>query len=88
MDDNDRDRMFALLKQGFNKALSGEFDPEKGCLKLVKNLETGENQMIYIPPASGKAYFACKNNETKHLHLWVGEPEGWKCTEESDLIPR
>lgn len=50
MNDEDRKKMFSYLTNEFARALSGEFDPERGGLKLVFNLEKNEHEMIYIAP--------------------------------------
>jgi len=50
MSKEDRERMFSLLSNGVIKALSGEFDPKKGGLRVKRIDENGSAELEYVPP--------------------------------------
>lgn len=50
MNDDDRKKMFSWITHGVMKALSGEFDPKKGGLRVKRIDENGSAELEYVPP--------------------------------------
>ncbi len=53
MNEDDSKKMFSILGDSINRALRGEFDPQRGGLKLTLNPETGERELFYVKPVPG-----------------------------------